>query len=160
MNKITDELLNKFIDNELTADEVRTITQLLQSDNDLRKRLEALKIVHKQLQSVKQEEVSANFTRRVMQRISGKYKVPKGQKLFITIIISFFSVLCVSIFGFILINIAGEVSDTVSSGAEKTANNYSQPLIQIVGQYFQRTQHFGFRFNTFNCSACFRIFLL
>lgn len=136
MKYISDEILNKYIDGELSMEEISNINELLLTDIDLKKRLSALKRVNIDLKKIREDELPAAFTQRVMQRISKKYKIPKEQKIFITFIISFFSVLCVSILGYIVVNIAGEVSDTVSSGAEKTVNNYSQPLIQSLVNTF------------------------
>lgn len=136
MKYISDEILNKYIDGELNPEEINSINKLLLTDSDLKKRLSSLNKVNTELKKIGVDEVSVAFTQRVMQRISKKYRVPKEQKLFITSIISFFSVVCVSILGYIVINIAGEVSETVSSGAEKTVSNYSQSLIQSLVSTF------------------------
>ena len=136
MKYISDEILNKYIDGELHPEEINSINNLLLTDTELKKRLSSLKRVNIELKKIREDELTDAFTRRVMQRISKKYRVPKEQKVFITAIISFFSVLCLSIFGYIVINIAGEVSVTVSAGAEKTVNNYSQPFIQSLVNTF------------------------
>jgi len=136
MKYISDEILNKYIDGELSAEEIKNINELLLTDTELKKRLSVLKRVNTELKKIREDELPAAFTQRVMQRISKKYRLPKEQKLFITFIISFFSVVCFSIIGYIVINIASEVSETVSSGTEKTVSKYSQSLIQTLVSTF------------------------
>lgn len=136
MKYISDEILNKYIDGELSTEEINNINELILTDTDLKKRLSALNRVNAELKKIRVDEVPVGFTQKVMQRISKKYRVPKEQKLFITYIISFFSLLCLSFVGYLVINIAGEVSETISSGAEKTVSNYSQSLIQSLVNIF------------------------
>lgn len=132
MKKIPDEILNKYIDGELSSEEKRSIEDRLLTDKEMSLRLSALNRIHKQLRKIKEDEVSSAFTQKVMQRISNKYKVPKEQKLFISIILSFIGILCSLIVGFIIINIAGELSETVTSGTSETVNSISQNLVQSI----------------------------
>lgn len=136
MKYISDEILNKYIDGELIPEEINNIDELLLKDVKLKKRLSTLKRVDTELKKIRVDEVSVAFTQRVMQRISKKYRVPKEQKLFITYIVSSFGVLCLSFIGYIVINIAGEVSEAISAGAEKTVSYYSQSLIQSLVNIF------------------------
>ena len=136
MKHISDEILNKYIDGELSTKEINNINELLLTDIDLKKRLSALKRVDTELKGIQVDEVPVGFTLKVMQRISKKNRVPKEQKLFFTYIISFFSLLCLSFVGYLVINIAGEVSETISSDAEKTVSNYSQSLIHSLINIF------------------------
>lgn len=136
MKYISDEILNKYIDGELHPEEINSINNLLLTDTELKKRLSSLKRVDTELKKIRVDEVSVVFTQRVMQRISQKYRVPKEQKLFITYIVSSFGVLCLFFIGYLVINIAGEVSETISAGAEKTVSNYSQSLIQSLVNIF------------------------
>lgn len=132
MKKIHDEILNRYIDGELSSEEKRRVEDRLLTDKEFSLRLSALNRIHNELRKMKEDEVSSAFTQKVMQRISKKYKVPKEQKLFITIIISFIGILCSLIVGYILINIAAELSETVTSGTTETVNSYSQNLVQPI----------------------------
>lgn len=132
MKKISDEVLNKYIDGDLSSEEKGSIQNLLLTDKELNLRLSALQKIHRELKQIKEDRVSAAFTRKVMLRITNRYKVPKEQKLFISIVLSFIGILCSIFVGYILINIAGELSETVTSGTSETVNNYSQNLVQSI----------------------------
>jgi hypothetical protein len=132
MSPITDEMLNKYIDDELSPEEVEKIIGLLKKDSELNKRFLTLKIIHNELSLIKQDEVSSGFTSNVMQSISKKYKVQKEQKRFIVFITSFFCVMCFSIVGYIVAKISGEVSQTINSETTETINNYSEDIIQLI----------------------------
>lgn len=136
MKYISDEVLNKYIDGELDPQEQKDINRLLMNDNDLKKRLKVLKRIDNYLKKITVDELPDEFTLKVMKSISHKYQVPREQKLFITIIVSFISVLFLSIMGYLIINIAGEVSYAISSGTGKAVSNYSQSIIQSLVTIF------------------------
>jgi hypothetical protein len=160
MKKIPDEILNKYIDGELSSEEKRSIEDRLLTDKDMSLRLSALNRINNQLRKMKEDEVSSAFTQKVMQRISKKYKVPKEQKLFISIIISFIGILCSFIVGYILINIAGELSETVTSGTSETVNSYLSESCSINSEFSERNEYFCIRIDTFNSAVGIRVFLL
>ena len=52
MKKNLDELLNDYIDNQLSVDELEEIKSLLEKDRQLGSRLKALRVVHQSLQQI------------------------------------------------------------------------------------------------------------
>lgn len=132
MKNFSDETLNRFIDEELTQEEMNLIKEYLKTDLGLRKRIYSLKVIHSELKLIREDEVSPEFTMRLMQRISRKYKVPKEQKVFISFMLSFFGFLCLSILGYIFFIIYGEISQAVSSDTNETINHISHSLVRFI----------------------------
>jgi hypothetical protein len=132
MKNISDETLNRFIDEELTPEEMNSINEYLKTDHRLRKRLYSLKLIHSELKLIIEDEVLPDFTKRLMQRISKKYRVPKEQKVFISFMLSFFGFLCLSILGYIFFIIYGEISQAVSSDTNQTINHLSHSLVRFI----------------------------
>ena len=100
MNQITDEILNKYLDGELNALESEQVKAALHSSEDLQRKFNALKIIHDNLSGLKEDELSSDFTDRLMKKIVKRSTVPKQQKYFIASIVSFITLLCLVIFGF------------------------------------------------------------
>lgn len=132
MKSFSDETLNRFIDEELTQEEMNLIKEYLKTDLGLRKRIYSLKGIHSELKLIREDEVSPEFTMRLMQRISRKYKIPKEQKVFISFMLSFFGFLCLSILGYIFFIIYGEISQAVSSDTNETINHISHSLVRFI----------------------------
>lgn len=132
MKNFSDETLNRFIDEELTQEEMNLIKEYLKTDLGLRKRIYSLKVIHSELKLIREDEVSPEFTMRLMQRISRKYKVPKEQKVFISFMLSFFGFLCLSILGYIFFIIYGVISQAVSSDTNETINHISHSLVRFI----------------------------
>ena len=118
MIHVTDEMLNSYLDGELSLEESKRVRAELLSSEELQKRLNTLKLVHERLYNLKEDEVSAGFTAKVMSRIGHKKSaVPKQQKYFIFSIAAFITILCLVILGF---SISAIIS--ASSPAEGSLN--------------------------------------
>lgn len=138
MNLISDEILNKYLDGELSADEIKSLDDKIRSDAELKKRFNALKKVHKELSLLNADEVPSVFTKKVMMRISKKYRVQKDQKYFIAFIYSIFGALCFAILGYLIVSVSGEISETITTQTSETVNNYSENFVQVVKNLFSK----------------------
>lgn len=115
MKRLSDEILNKYIDGELdykTLNEVETI--LKESEVD-RENLRVLLKVHNELKEIKEFEVNENFTSNLMQRISAKFKPKKADKYFILSISSFFILLSLAIIGVVIALLVNSPEQTSST---------------------------------------------
>lgn len=115
MNRLSDEILNKYIDGELdyeTLNEVKTILKESESD---RENLKALLKVHDELKRIKEFEVSHGFTSIVMNKISAKFKPKKADKYFIISVSSFFILLSLVIIGVVIAMISNSPEQSSSS---------------------------------------------
>jgi hypothetical protein len=116
--KITDEILNKYLDGELNVEESEFVKSELQSSEELRKKFNTLKYVHNELFNLNEDEASASFTNKVMSKIGHrKFTVPKQQKYFIFSIAAFITILCLVIIGFsisAIISTSSPVTDSLN----------------------------------------------
>jgi len=102
MNRLTDEILNKYIDGELDTETLNQVKGILNESEPDMERLKVLQRVHDELKSIKEFEVSANFTFNVMSKISAKFKPKKADKYFIISVSSFFVLLSLAIIGVVI----------------------------------------------------------
>ena len=112
---VNDEILNKFLDGELNREEIKQVESQLHSSEELRKKFNLLKLVHKNLSELKEDEVSAKFTESLMNQIVKKQLIiPKQQKYFIASVATFITLLCLVIFGFSISALISTASPSVS----------------------------------------------
>ena len=122
MIKLTDEILNKYIDGELDSNTLNEVREALRfSDKDM-KRLKALEIVHAGLSSAKPEEVSPGFTQLVMSKLQKGLKAKKEERFFIFSISSVFVALCLVIIGYVIYSLD---FSSESSKPLQTITNFS-----------------------------------
>lgn len=88
MKKITDEILNDYIDNQLDTAALKKVNELLQSDEEVLKKLKSLKIVDQTLTNMEVYPAPEGFTKRVMNTIitHSKVVVPKVSYFFLVTI--------------------------------------------------------------------------
>ena len=101
MNNMSDEILNKFLDGELSIGETAEVESFVKSSPEAKLRLLALKEVDRSLRNMPISEIKFDITSVIMQRIQWSDRSKREQKRFIIIISSFFISLCLSIAGFI-----------------------------------------------------------
>lgn len=99
MINLTDELLNKYIDNELSSTELNEVKEALNKDEDAVMRLRALRLVDNSLKKIETESAPLNITDKIMDVL---IKVPHALKpkggFFFAMIISVFSLGILAIF--------------------------------------------------------------
>jgi anti-sigma factor RsiW len=124
MNTLSDELLNKFIDNELDQATLKVVREELQKSEEGRKRLRALQLVHNNLKNMEEEAVSPLFAAMLMKKIIKRSKAKKEQRLFILSVSSVFVIIAFGILGYIatLIFAAPQSTGGTVNGAQETVN--------------------------------------
>ncbi len=137
MIDFNDELLNRYLDDELDFKERTELEKYLNENKSARKRFNSLKLVHSNLIQMREDSPSVNFTDKVMMSISRKSKSKSGQKYFIISISSFIVLLCMLIFGFLLTNILGSTSTSgMDSQSLNTFNNLTNLFISEIKKLF------------------------
>ena len=99
--KLSDEILNKYIDNELSEEEKNKIKKMLLEDDELMKNLKALQMLEDSMQKLKLYKSSSDFTSKVMNRIQ-KVKMNYQSDTFFIGTISFLILFLVGIIGYIV----------------------------------------------------------
>ena len=121
---ITDELLNKYIDNELSEAELKKLTEILKNDTDAQLRLKALNLTEDILRKIEISPAPENFTHKFMSKISTSTSSVKDKVSYFYIgMISFFALAISGILGF-------SISQIEFSSSNFTENN----------QYIQKTR--------------------
>jgi hypothetical protein len=139
MIQITDEILNKYLDDELSRDDTERLKSELRTSEELQRKYNALKLVHEKLSAMKEDEVSPAFTDTLMKRIlKSRFVVPKQQKYFIVSVATFITLLCLVIFGF---SISAMISAAPSSMGESKSvvdsiSNLSNGLTNVLKHLF------------------------
>ena len=105
MNMLSDDILNKYLDGELDEIKSAEVEEILNRSETDKKRFLALKLVHSKLPMIQEDEVSEDFTTRVMSQIGKKFVIPKQQKYFILSVSSFIILICIGIVAYIATNI-------------------------------------------------------
>jgi hypothetical protein len=99
MNRLSDEILNKYIDGELDSKTLNEVKTILKESEPDRENLKVLLKVHNELKEIKELNVSESFTSGVMHKIAVKFKPRKADRYFIMSIASFFILLSLAILG-------------------------------------------------------------
>jgi hypothetical protein len=128
---ITDELLNKYIDNELSEVELKELTEILKNDIDAQLRLKALHLTEDILRKIEISPAPENFTYKFMSKISISHSAVKDKVSYFYVgMISFFALAIAGIMGFSISQI--EFGSSNLSGdnqyIEKTNELFSRGL--------------------------------
>lgn len=139
MNKLSDEILNRYIDNELSQAELKMVREQLQNSEEDRKRLLTLQLLHSNLKNMKGELVSSDFTDTLMKKIIKKSKARKEQRFFVFSIASIFVIIALGIIGYIMSLIFAVPSTTGSTitGTQETVTvlqNLIVPIKDFLGK--------------------------
>lgn len=134
----TDEILNKYIDGELSGDELSLLKDELAASEDLQKKLIALKMVHSSLKGIPEDVLSSDFTSKVMAKISTPLKARKEDKYFFILISSIFglifsAVIIYMIYG-MLNNSSAESSGSFITGLFDSMSDYLSGLKNIFAE--------------------------
>jgi len=138
MIQITDEILNKYLDGELSRTEANQVKSSLNDSEELRRKFNTLKLVHTNLSAIEEDKPSNDFTEKLMKQIVRKATVPKQQKYFIASVVSFITLLCLVIFGF---SISAMISATSSAEGNSqsvfdSVSGLSDGLVKTLQQLF------------------------
>ncbi|HEX7357054.1 MAG TPA: hypothetical protein VF270_05040, partial [Ignavibacteriaceae bacterium] len=69
MNNITDEMLNKYLDNDLTSAEMQQVKSAIEKSTELEKKYEALLTANNLLKKTDADLTSGDFTKNLMQKL-------------------------------------------------------------------------------------------
>ena len=128
MKNINDEMLNKFVDNELNEEEAKMIKNAIENSPELKLKYSSLLQTDTILYDLKSESVSSDFTKKIMQKIQRQKVLAKQQKYFLFAVLSLFGIIALGIVGFIFYQIIA--SSTPQSN--QIVTTYSKD----VGDYF------------------------
>ena len=137
MNLLSDEILNQYLDGELDKDQSAEIEEILNKSEYDRKRFNALKLIHKELSSMQEDNVSVDFTNKVMERINKKFALPKQQNYFIVSITSILVLFCLVIVTYVVTAvISSSAPQTESLQITETVNRFGSGLISGLMKLF------------------------
>ena len=147
MRTLRDEVLNKYIDGELSRDEMREAEEAIKNSWEDRVELIALQNTDSSLRKLTLLEVKSNFTSLVMNKIQRSLRSRQEQKKFIVGVVSIFMVMClaiVGIVGFEIIRNSNPVTPTilkdsikyVTSASGFIAHLLNSKNLSIVGSAF------------------------
>lgn len=135
MNNINDELLNRYIDGDLSQYEQDSIAKQLQASPELQKKYNALLKIGAELKNIEEAGLTPNFTKIVMLKLAKKEKLAKQQKHFITFILSFLGLIVLAITGFILYQILNSIE---ASSANEVVAKYSESIGNFLTEIFSK----------------------
>jgi preprotein translocase subunit Sss1 len=137
MNLLSDEILNKYLDSELSAQDLAEVDDILKKSEADRKRFNALKLIHKELLLIKEDKVSDDFTELVMTRVRKKFVLPKQQNYFIISIASILVLICLGIVTYIISAIVSSSPvQTESLQITETVNHLGNGIVIELKKLF------------------------
>jgi cytochrome b subunit of formate dehydrogenase len=133
MNNINDELLNKYLDDELNQEEKDLVKTSIESSLEVKKRFEALLKAHNLFNSVEEESLSIDFTKLVMSKLNRKSVIAQQQKYFLLSILSLLGLVILWITGYVLSQVISSIQPIQSSEYVAT---YSKDLGNYIANLF------------------------
>ncbi len=133
MKRISNDTLNKYLDGELSADEVMELKTAFSADENLRKRFYELQYIHGELNRISEYELPAGFSSGLMLKIYNRNKFIKKQKAFIASVISLLGFTVLSLTAFAIYFILSQSSTVASPVVSKFTSN-----MQEVSKFFVR----------------------
>jgi hypothetical protein len=105
MKKISDEILNKLIDNELNSSEIDELHKLIRENDELLGRTKAHQMVDSVLKNLKIENAPENTTDLIMKKISESIISKERKNGFFKFMMGAFAVSIISVIGFLIFSI-------------------------------------------------------
>lgn len=133
MNNINDELLNKYLDNELSREEKDLVKTSIESSSEVKKRYEVLLKAHNLFSRIEEESPSIDFTKLVMKKLNNKSAIAQQQKYFLLYILSLLGLVILGIIGYVLYQVISSIQPAQSS---KIVTTYSKDLGDFVSNLF------------------------
>jgi cytochrome b subunit of formate dehydrogenase len=133
MKNINDELLNKYLDDELSREEKDFVKSEIENSSEVKKRYEALLKAHSYFNSIEEESPSIDFTKLVMKKLNKRSVIAKQQKYFLLSILSLLGLIIVGITGYALYQVISAIQPIQSS---EIVTNYSKYLGDYVSSLF------------------------
>lgn len=140
--KISDDLLNRYIDNELSKEELDQFNKMLSQDQEAIQKLKALQFVERSAKKIKAFKAPDGFAEKIMAEIKPKLSIRYQKDYFYRIIISVFTISFFAISGFTVSLLLKSNSGT--SLKDSYVSEFSQVIIQklgIVEKFFINTNN-------------------
>lgn len=147
MKKITDEILNEYIDNMLDVNSINELKQNLENDPSALKNLQALKTVNESLRKMEVYNAPDGITEKIMKLVYSKATViKKNVRNFMTFIYSVLGLIVTvcSVLGAVFISTqidfntssSIQIKESISKGMEKVVSFLNNDLILTIGSSF------------------------
>ena len=126
---INDELLNKYLDDELNREEKDLVKTAIENSPELKDKYAVLVDANSLFKNMEPDSPSLDFTKLVMHKISSKTSTARQQKYFLFSILALFSVIALGITGYVLFQILSAAQPTETN---EVVTTYSKS----IGDYF------------------------
>jgi len=133
---IDDDILNRYLDNDLNDDETREVEKLLAGSPELRRKMNLLRLVDSSLKNLPDESPSSDLTSSVMNKILAQRSSGRSQNIFYAFVSGFFIILCLGLtayFGAAIVVSAGE-STTEMPEIAGYLNDFINSFMNILGR--------------------------
>ncbi len=129
-----DELINKYLDNELESSELNELNNLVKKDSKFKINFITHKYIHENLYDIPIKSAPANITENIMSKILSTISVKYQKSYFFRIIVSIFVLMIViSLFLFFFYALNLPFVQNSSSFAE-SSKSYFQPLMEKLNK--------------------------
>ncbi len=137
MNKLSDEILNKYIDGDLDYSSLQHVNEVLASSHEDQKKLNALLALHNELKKIKEEQVADSFTELLMKRLQYRKKAFKEQRNFVLMISSIFITAILVVVGLVVYSALHQPSDSqISTSYSNYIISFFQSAATAITQIF------------------------
>ncbi|MFZ5947554.1 MAG: hypothetical protein ACOYU5_06250 [Stygiobacter sp.] len=138
--KRIDELINKYIDSEISNIELEELQELLKDDDNF-KSLKSFQLIEYTIKNIKVEKASESFTTNLMNIILTADKVKKIRKSYLPLMIN--SIFVLFIFSFVIMFLSFDKINTGSSNfnlfLENIVNNLNSFVPQLKIMFVNKT---------------------
>ena len=170
MKQLTDEILNKYIDNELSTHELGEMKKLIASDDEAMNLLKAHKLADQILHKIDVTPAPGNFTDKVMDKILTVVPTKVRKSYFVPAVIGFLFAAIIGVTAYSLslipenseesgktVSIINQAKEVVAEKVGSFASFFNNDTILIIGSfltfvlllsaYFMISSHKNFRHN-------------
>jgi len=115
MKNIDDDLLNKYLDGELSSEEQQLVKTEIEKSSELKKKFDFLHQVHTVLNNLELESPNQDFTNLAMNKIRKKNSAVRQQKYFLFTILTLFGITILGITGYLFYQIIFSIQSNQST---------------------------------------------
>lgn len=138
MKKITDEILNDYIDNQLDSVSIQELKMNLDNNEEALKKLKALKVVDNSLKNIEVVPAPEGFTNRIMSIIAkGSRKAVSRVSYFFVSVIGLFSVLIFAVMAFAYYTSTGSNPSAENGSSLNKISEYMAQFVSLLQNVFK-----------------------
>ncbi|MCB0744882.1 MAG: hypothetical protein KDC67_13320 [Ignavibacteriae bacterium] len=129
-----DELINKYLDNELSNAELESVNVLLKSDNEFKTKFATQKYVHENLYELPVHEAPIDISEKIMSKLVSKLKSKYQKNYFFRGVITVLSIVLITVLFmfFFYLNDLKFIQDAPS--ATNYIKNYTRPAFAFISK--------------------------